>query len=121
MNGNQESLNFLNIVVCIVVASTVALSVSLSVWRPSVCMSICLFHLFSDLNTSCGAYLGSGLEKEIMQETMPGARKRGNPTNGLAGQHQYVDRTIRGRVSQNDRDKWRKYVHGVANPRIEDG
>jgi len=20
-----------------------------------------------------------------------------------------------------DRDKWRKYVHGVANPRIEDG
>jgi len=56
-----------------------------------------------------------------MQETMPGARKRGNPTNGLAGQHQYVDRTIRGRVNQNDRDKWRKYVHGVANPRIEDG
>jgi len=20
-----------------------------------------------------------------------------------------------------DRDKWRKYVHGVANPRIKDG
>jgi len=20
-----------------------------------------------------------------------------------------------------DRDKWRKYVHGVSNPRIEDG
>ena len=20
-----------------------------------------------------------------------------------------------------DRDKWRKYIHGVANPRIEDG
>ena len=20
-----------------------------------------------------------------------------------------------------DRDKWRKYVHGMANPRIEDG
>jgi len=20
-----------------------------------------------------------------------------------------------------DRDKWRKYVHGVANPRIEEG
>jgi len=20
-----------------------------------------------------------------------------------------------------DRDKWRQYVHGVANPRIEDG
>ena len=42
-------------------------------------------------------------------------------THGLDGQHQDVDRTLRGRVSQNDRDKWRKYVHGVANPRIEDG
>jgi len=42
-------------------------------------------------------------------------------THGLGGQHQDVDRTLRGRVSQNDRDKWRKYVHGVANPRIEDG
>jgi len=78
-------------------------------------------------------------------------------THGLDEQHQDVDRTVRGRVSQNgegkrrgkggegkegeqkgreegkgkgregqdrvteDRDKWRKYVHGVANPRIEDG
>ena len=33
-------------------------------------------------------------------------------THGLDGQHQDVDRTLRGRVSQNDRDKWRKYVHG---------
>jgi len=41
--------------------------------------------------------------------------------HGLDGQHQDVDRTPRGRVSQNDRDKWRKYVHGVANPRIDDG
>jgi len=41
--------------------------------------------------------------------------------HGLDGQHKDVDRTLRGRVSQNDRDKWRKYVHGVANPRIEDG
>jgi len=32
-----------------------------------------------------------------------------------------MDRTLRGRVSQNDRDKWRKYVHGVADLRIEDG
>jgi len=24
-------------------------------------------------------------------------------------------------VCQEDRDKWRKCVHGVANPRIEDG
>jgi len=34
-----------------------------------------------------------------------------------------VDRALRGRVSQNDRGqgKWRKYVHGVANPWIDDG
>ena len=44
-------------------------------------------------------------------------------THGLDGQHQDVDRTLCGRVNQNaeDRDKWRKYVHSVANPRIEDG
>jgi len=24
-------------------------------------------------------------------------------------------------IRTEDRDKWRKYVHGVANPRIEDG
>jgi len=44
--------------------------------------------------------------------------------HGLDGQHQYVDRTIRERVKvrmTEDRDKWRKYVHGVANSRIEDG
>jgi len=46
-------------------------------------------------------------------------------SHSLDGQHQDVDRTHHGRVNQNgradDRDKWRKYVHGVANPRIEDG
>ena len=45
---------------------------------------------------------GSCVEKEIMQGTN-------------------VDRTLCGRVSQNDRDKRKKYVHGVANRRIEDG
>jgi len=44
---------------------------------------------------------GSWLEKEIMQGTMPGAQRRGRP--GLDGQHQDVDRTLRGRVNQNDR------------------
>ena len=34
--------------------------------------------------------------------------------HGLDGLHQDVDRTPHGRVNQNDRDKWRKYVHGVA-------
>ena len=43
-------------------------------------------------------------------------------THGLDGQHQCVDRTPRGRVRMTEvRDKWRKYVHGVANRRIEDG
>jgi len=42
---------------------------------------------------------GSCLEKEIMQGTMP-ARKI---MHGVDGQHQYVDRTPRGRISQNDR------------------
>jgi len=40
----------------------------------------------------------------------------------LYREHQDVFRTPYGRVSQNDnRDKWRKYVYGVVNPRIEDG
>ena len=66
---------------------------------------------------------GSSLEKEIMQGTMPGARRRGRPRTawmdniktwtGLS-----VEESIR---MTEDRDRWRKYVHGVANPRIEDG
>jgi len=44
-------------------------------------------------------------------------------THGLDGQHRDVARTLRGRVNQKieDRDKWRKYVHDVANPRNKDG
>jgi len=43
-------------------------------------------------------------------------------THGLDGQHQDVGRTLRGRVRMTeDRDKWRKYIHRLANPRIEDG
>ena len=63
------------------------------------------------------------LEKEIMQGTMPGARRRERPRTawidnikswtGLS-----VEESIR--MTQ-DRDKWRKYVHGEANPQIEDG
>ena len=66
---------------------------------------------------------GSCLEKEIMQGTMPGSRRRGRPRTawmdniktwtGLS-----VEESIR---MTEDRDKWRKYVHAVANPRIEDG
>ena len=66
---------------------------------------------------------GSCVEKEIMQGTMPCARRRGRPRTawmdniktwtGLS-----VEESIR---MTEDRDKWRKYVHGVANPRIEYG
>ena len=58
-----------------------------------------------------------------MQGTMPGARRRGRPRTawmdniktwtGLS-----VEESVRMTV---DGDERRKYVHGVANPRIEDG
>ena len=67
---------------------------------------------------------GRCLEKEIMQETMPGAHRRGRPDpawmdniNSWTGL--IVEESIR--MTEDRRDKWRKYVHGVANPRIEDG
>jgi len=65
----------------------------------------------------------SCLEKEIMQGTMPGACRRGRPRmawmdniNTWTGLP--VEESIR---MTEDRDKWRKCVHGVVNPRIEDG
>ena len=66
---------------------------------------------------------GNCLEKEIMQGTMPGVSRRGrlrmasiDSIKTWAGLS--VEESVR--VTE-DRDKWRKYVHGVANPRIEDG
>ena len=58
---------------------------------------------------------GSCLEKEIMQGTMPDARRRGRPHmwTGLL-----VEESVR---MTDDSDKWRKYVHAVTNPRIGDG
>ena len=66
---------------------------------------------------------GSFLEKEIMQGTMPGARRRGRPRSAWMDNIKTwtglpVEESIR---MTEDRDKWRKYVHGVANHRIEDG
>jgi len=58
----------------------------------------------------------SCLEKEMIQITMPGARRRGRPRtvwmdniNTWTGL--LVEESIR---MTEDRDKWRKYVHGVA-------
>ena len=63
---------------------------------------------------------GSCLEKEIMQGTMPGARRRGRPRmawmdNIKTWTELPVEESIR---MTEDRDNWRKYVRDVANPRI---
>ena len=63
------------------------------------------------------------MEKEIMQGAMPGARRRGRPRTA------WMDniKTLTGLPVEEsikmieDRNQWRKYVHGVANPRTEDG
>jgi len=57
-----------------------------------------------------------------MQGTMPGARRRGRPRTDWMD---YIKTRTRLAVEESirmteDRDKW-KYVHGVANPWIEDG
>ena len=66
---------------------------------------------------------GSCLEKEIMQGTMPGARRRGRPrTAWMDNIKTWTGLSMEESVRMTeDRDKWRKYVHGVANPRIKDG
>ena len=63
---------------------------------------------------------GSCLEKEIMQGTMPGARRRGRPHTAWMDNIKMwtglsVEESIR---MTEDRDKRRNYVHGVAKPRI---
>jgi len=65
---------------------------------------------------------GSCLEKEIMQRTMPGACRRGRPhTAWMDNIKTWTGLPMEESVRMTeDRDKWRKYVHGVANPRIED-
>ena len=58
-----------------------------------------------------------------MQGTMPGARRRGRPRTAWMDNIKTwtglpVEESVR---MTEDRDKSRKYVHGVANARIEDG
>jgi len=68
---------------------------------------------------------GSFLEKEIIQGTMPGACRRGRPrTAWMDNIKTWTGLTMEESVRMSedrDRIKWRKYVYGVANPRIEDG
>jgi len=64
---------------------------------------------------------GSCLEKEIMQGTMPGARRRGRPrTAWIDNINAWTGLPVEEFRMTEDRDKWRKYVYCVANPRIED-
>jgi len=68
---------------------------------------------------------GSGLEKEIMQGTVPGACRRGRPrTAWMDNIKTWTGLSVEESVRMiENRDKWRKYVHGMAtgNPWIEDG
>jgi len=58
-----------------------------------------------------------------MQGTMTGACRRGRSCtawmdNIITWTGLPVEQSIR---ITKDRDKWRKYIHGMANPRIENG
>jgi len=66
---------------------------------------------------------GSCLEKEIVQGTMPGARRRGRPrTASMDNIKTWTGLPVEDSIRMTeDRDKWKTYVYGVANPRIEDG
>jgi len=66
---------------------------------------------------------GSCPEKKIVQRTMPGARRRGRPrTAWMDNIKTWTGLPVVESVRMTeDLDKRRKYVHGVANPRIEDG
>jgi len=65
---------------------------------------------------------GSCLEKEIMQGTMPGAHRRGRPrTAWMDNINTWTGLSVEESIRMTeDRDKWRKYVHGLTNPRIKD-
>jgi len=58
-----------------------------------------------------------------MQGTMPGARRRGRPRTAWTDNIKtWTGLSVKESIRMTeDRDKWGKYVHGVANSRIEDG
>jgi len=60
------------------------------------------------------------LEKEITQGTMPRARRRGRPrTAWMDNIKTWTGLSVEVSIRMTeDRDKWRKYVHGVASARI---
>ena len=66
---------------------------------------------------------GNCLEKEIMQGTTPGARRRGRPrTAGMDNIKTWTGLPVEESIRMTeDSDKWEKYVHDVANPRTQNG
>ena len=58
-----------------------------------------------------------------MQGTTPGSHRRGRPrTAWMDNIKTWTGLSVEESIGMiEDRDKWRNYVHGVANPRIEDG
>ena len=61
-------------------------------------------------------------ERDIMQGTTPGARRRGRAHTYWMDIKTWTGLSVEESIRMTeDRDKWRKYVHGMANPRIEDG
>jgi len=66
---------------------------------------------------------GNCLEKKEMQGAMPGVRRRRRPCMAWIDNIQtWTGLSVEESISMTeDRNKWRRYVHGVANPRIEDG
>jgi len=58
-----------------------------------------------------------------MQGTMPGTRRRVRPyTAWMDNIKTWTGLAMEESIKKaEDRDKWRKYVHGVANPWMEDG
>ena len=85
--------------------------------RVCVCTSLTKIKYTDGINEQLTA------KKEIMQGTIPGARRRGRPRTAWMDNIKTriglpVEESVR--MTEN-RDKWRKYVHGVAYPRIEVG
>ena len=110
---------------------------------PSVRLSVCLSH-YSTAAAACGGFASRRYPSTALCAGHPAARGRSTALSSKCGQC-HVDRRVdeaRHRLvlmniyplfvwtglsveesvrMTEDRDKWRKYVHGVANPRIEDG
>ena len=73
---------------------------------------------------SCACYMYVGLCGLCRPHNNVRCTQATKTTHSLDGQHQDVDMTQHKRGNHRmteDRDNLRKYVHGVANPRTEDG